>query len=28
MIAYAPAMITDEEAWEAIAYARSLGGAK
>lgn len=28
MIAYAPAMITDEEAWQAIAYARSLGGVK
>jgi mono/diheme cytochrome c family protein len=28
MIAYNPAMINDEEAWEAITYARSLGGEK
>ncbi|MBI3607261.1 MAG: cytochrome c [Nitrospirae bacterium] len=28
MISYNPAMITDEEAWQAIAYERSLGGAK
>jgi mono/diheme cytochrome c family protein len=28
MIAYNPAMINDDEAWEAITYARSLGGEK
>lgn len=28
MISYNPAMITDEEAWQAIAYERSLGGVK
>lgn len=28
MISYNPAMITDEEAWQVIAYERSLGGAK
>ncbi len=28
MIAYAPAIITEEEAWLTILYARSLGGGK
>jgi mono/diheme cytochrome c family protein len=28
MIAYNPAMINDEEAWQAITYVRSLGGEK
>ena len=28
MISYNPAMINDEEAWQAITYARSLGGEK
>ena len=28
MIAYNPAMINDEEAWQAITYTRSLGGEK